>query len=60
MVKIQNTKKHFCCNSCAKMESESFPVYDIIVGVDECRKVTSIALCKKCMKELREKIDNNL
>lgn len=60
MIKIQNTKKHFCCDSCAEMESESFPVYDIIVGIDECRQTTSISLCEKCMRELRYIIDKKL
>ena len=60
MVKIQNTRKNFCCNSCAKMESIHFPVYDIIIGVDGSGQTTSISLCENCMKELRCIIDKKL
>lgn len=53
MVKIKPTRKYFSCNSRGKMESETFPVWDIKVGVEGSRKTISVAFCGECLQKLQ-------
>lgn len=59
MVKIERTYRGYCCNSCGKCDSETFPVWKIEVGIpfsDGSVQATSISLCNDCIKTLKTKI----
>lgn len=56
MVKIERTYPYFCCNSCGKQNSETFPVWKVKVGIDGSKQTTSISLCNECLKKLKTEI----
>lgn len=62
MIKVKRTYRGYCCNSCGKCESETFPVQKIEIGIPsfvngEVIHTTSISLCNVCLKELQTKIE---
>lgn len=60
MVEMKRTYSGYCCHSCGKYDSKTFPVWKIEVGIpfsDGSVQTTSISLCNDCMKALQTKIE---
>lgn len=58
---MKRTYSGYCCNSCGKCDSETFPVWKIEIGIPsfsgEVLQTTSISLCNDCIKTLQTKIE---
>lgn len=63
MVEMKRTYSGYCCHSCGKCDSETFPVWKIEVGIpfsDGSVQTTSISLCNDCMKALHNDIEKHI
>lgn len=59
MLEVKRCKRHGCCGSCCKTQSEETPIFEIRASTTGCGW-TTIMLCKDCMIELMRKIPKTL
>ena len=54
MIEIEKSENFRCCNVCYSQKN----VYNVTFRYNATNSGTQVALCKKCLKELTEKIRN--
>ena len=54
MIEIENAENFRCCNVCYSQKN----VYNVTFRYNATNSGTQVALCKKCLKDLTEKIRN--
>ena len=56
MIEIEKSENYRCCNACYSQKN----VYNVTFRDNAIDFGTQVALCKKCLEELTEKIHNEM